>query len=428
MYLENVKSFFKKMNIRTVVFVYIILMCVTPIAPRLTSMYLTTYFYMIVVAVSFLFTFLSCRLHKIKEYIIFILPFITYQMIAMLTNKNPDILLAGYQVLLFLFPACLGFYLVTHNFFVQLHSVVLVLAFSVTCMTTIVGCMANPDAARTLATTVSSQDVLAIFYEMQNIGGYAFVYSTVLLYPFVIIAFKMRKLHFLFVIGFTAVVAFMVIQASYTYAMLLMLVSTLLFFIGRDITPKRFFKLLIGFVLIVLLFRVTIAAILSSIGNMIGNEAMVDKINAAFLGTEAVDNFDDNRSELYMYSFNMFLRSPLFGTLFGGRRVTGGHAFILDNLALYGLVGAALMILMYTGIFRTFIKPFRGKPCYVMVLWTFIQPIILSTINTGMWLNNLCLYTPILLCAIFGNDVFLNVVRPQPVPEIPVNVLQSRDY
>ena len=104
-------------------------------------------------------------------------------------------LYTGYQVLLFLLPACIGFYLATHRFFVDFFAVFLILAVCVTCMTTIIGCIAHPDAARVLATTKSSQDPLAILYEMQNIGGYGFVYSTVLLYPFVILAYKMKKLH-----------------------------------------------------------------------------------------------------------------------------------------------------------------------------------------------------------------------------------------
>ena len=428
MYIEKIKQFLKKVNIKTLVFIYILLMTVTPIVPRLTSMYLKTYFYMVVVLVSVLFTFLACSINKIREYIVYLLPFIVYEMAVMLTNNNPDVLLAGYQVLLFLLPVCIGFYLVTHLFSVQFFSVFLILIVGVTCVTTIIGCIANPDAARVLATTKSSQDLTAIIYEMQNIGGYSFVYSTVLMYPFVILAFRMRKLHFIFVILFTGLVMIMVIQASYTYAMMLLLLSIMMLFIPRDITVKQFFMLMVAFVLIVLIFRVAVAGILTYFGNLIGSDSMVEKVNAVFLGTDAVDNFDDNRSELYMYSIKMFFNSPLFGTMFGGSKVTGGHSFIFDNLALYGLFGAALMILMYRAIYRTFILPFREKPGFVIVLWTFIQPIILSTINTGMWLANLCMMTPIFLCAIYGNEVYLRYIQPQPGPEIPVNVLKSKDY
>ena len=64
----------------------------------------------------------------------------------------------------------------------------------------------------------------------------------------------------------------------------------------------------------------------------------------------------------------------------------------------------------------------------MIIFWAFMQPIMLSVINTGMWLDNLCLYTPLLACAIYGGDVYLNIVKPKPVPQIPVNVLRKKDY
>ena len=424
MYAEKILTFLKKLNIKCLVFLYILMMTIMPIVSRATSTYLTTYTYMIVVTVSVLFSFIACQLSHIREYMIFLLPFVIYEGMVSVFMNNEDALLAGYQALLFLLPVCLGYYLVTHIFFVEMHSVALIIIVSITCITTIIGCMRYPDASRVLATTDSSQDAFAVLYDWHNIGGYGFVYSSVLLYPFVILAFKMKRLHFVFVIAFTALLLYMVIQASYTYAMLLMLLSMLMFFVRRDIPLKKFLLLMLGFVVVVLIFRVAIAAILSYIGELIDNPSMVEKINAAFLGTDAVDNFDDDRGALYMQSFEMFLKSPFIGSLAGGRKVTGGHSFILDNLALYGLVGGGLMALMYRCIFLTFIRPLKDKPGYTFVFWIFLQTIILSVINTGMWLQNLCVYTPIFICAIYGKEVYIDVVKPKPMPEIPVKVLK----
>ena len=428
MYIEKIKSFFKKLNIKCFVFGYILMMMVMPIVQRATSDYLSTYFYMIIVVCTVLFSFIACSIGNVREYMLFLGPFVAYEMIVMLSKNNPDVTLAGYQVLLFLLPACIGFYLVTNRCFVELHTVLLVTIIMLTCVTTTIGCINNPNAARVLATTATSQDPTAIIYDWQNIGGYGFVYSTVLLYPFMILAFKMKKLHIAFVVVFTALIYYMVIQASYTYALMLLMMSMLLFFIKRDITLKRFILLMVGFVLVVLLFRVAIAALFSWFGELIGNQSMVDKVNAAFLGKDAVDNFDDDRGALYQLSVDLFLKHPLLGSLAGGSKVTGGHSFILDSFALYGLLGGALLVLMYVGIYRTFFLPLKGKPGYVIIFWAFMQPIMLSVINTGMWLDNLCLYTPLLACAIYGGDVYLNIVKPKPVPQIPVNVLRKKDY
>ena len=409
MYLDKIKFFLKKLKLKGVVLVYILTMCLVPIVPRATSTFLTTYFYMGVVVVTVLFTIVTCRIYNVREYILFLLPFILYEVVVLLDNHSDEVLLAGYQVLLFLLPACLGFYLVTHLFFAEMHAVLLIVMISVTSVTTIIGCINYPEASRTLASTATSQDPMAVLYDWNNIGGYSFVYSVVLLYPFVILAFKMKRLHIIFALLLTGLVYYMVFQAEYTYAMMLLMMSTMLFFVPRDIPVKKYLKTMALIAILVLIFRVAVAAIVTNIGEMVGNQKMVDKINALLLGTDAVDNFDDNRDELYLHSLTMFLQHPLFGSLTGGRKITGGHSFILDNLALYGSIGGALMALMYRGIYLRFIKPLSEKPGYCILVWTFIETLVLSTINTGMWLNNLCLFFPILVCAIYGSDTYINI-------------------
>lgn len=426
MYWDKVKNYLKKLNYKCFVFIFMLLFGIMPILPRAVSSYLTTYSYMLLVVLAVLFTFVVCRLSRVKEFILFLLPFVLYELIVLLVNQSSDVLLAGYQVLLFILPVCLGFYLVSHAFFEGLYTSTMVVGYFVTGITTIIGCMRYPDAPRVLATTATSQDPTAILYNWMNIGGYNFVYSLVLLYPFVVLAFKMKRLHIVPTVLLTLLVYAVVINAAYTYAFMLLMLSTLLFFIPRGTSLKRFILLMIAFALAVFLFRATVAAILTAVGDFIGNSSMTDKMNALFLGKDAVENFDDDRGALYMLSVNTFLKNPLFGTMFSGRAVTGGHSFILDSLARYGLVGGVLMIGMYRGIFRTFIAPLKQKEGYSLLFWTFLQPILLSAVNTGMWLDNLCLYTPILVCVIYGHEAYRQAVAEQPSPLIPVTVLQRK--
>lgn len=427
MYLEKIKIFLKKLNFRAPVFIFILLMTLTAIVPRLVSIYTTTYSYMIVVVATTLFTIITCKLMYAREYLFLLLPFIAFELVEVFSQPKDDILLTGYQVLLFLLPVCIGFYIVSHLCFSEFYSWVLIVITAITCITTAVGCIRNPNAARTLATTQTSQDPFAIYYELQNIGGYSFVYSTVLLFPFAILAYRMKKLHITFVLLFAAIIIFMLIQVEYTFAVLLFLLSCVTFFFKRDMTIKQIFLMILGFTVIVLVFRVAIGTFLSNFANMIGSEGMSDKISALFLGQDSVDNFDDDRGALYLRSLQMFLEHPIFGSLTGSSRVTGGHSFILDHFALYGMIGGIPMILMYVGIYKTFFEPLKNKPYFAIVFWAFVQPIVLSTINTGMWLNNLCMFTPMLLCAIYGKELYLSAVRPVPVPEIPVNVLRRKD-
>ena len=426
MYLDKIKTFFKKLNYKSFILIVLLLFGITPIIQRAVSAYLTTYSYMLLVVAVVLFTIIACRIAHIREFVLFLLPFILYQVIVLLHNRSDDILLAGYQVLLFMLPVLVGYYLVTHNFFAGLYTCVIVIAVVITGITTIIGCVNYPEAARTLATTKTSQDPLAVLYEWNNIGGYRFVYSTVLLFPFVILAFKLKKLHIVPTILFTVLAFTIAITTEYTYAFVLLMMSTAMLFIPRGIAVKKFILLIFVCVLGVLLFRTTIGAIINNVGEHVGESTIIDKLKVLFLGKEAVAGFSDDRDELYRLSFNTFLRNPLFGNLFSESQKTGGHSFILDNLANYGLLGAGLMVFMYRGIYRVFIRPLKNQTGYCLLLWTLFQPIFLSTINTAMWLDNLCLYTPIVLCAIYGQEIYRNRADESPTPLIRVNVLQSK--
>lgn len=427
MYLEKIKNFLKKLNYRAPFFLFILLMTMTAIVPRLTSMYLTTYFYMSIVIITILFTFITCKINHAREYLLLLLPFIVFELLVILSRHNEDVLLAGYQVLLFLLPVCIGFYIVTHVCFSEFYTGVLCVITLVTCITTGIGCINNPSASRTLASTETSQDVTAILYDLQNIGGFNFVYCVVLMVPFLILALKMNKLHISVFLGIIAILIFLLIQVEYTFAILLVMISMLTIFFKRDMGIKQFFLTILGFLAIVLVFRVAIGTFLSNFASSLGIQQVADKISALFLGKDSVDHFDDDRGALYMKSIQMFFNHPVFGSLTGASRKTGGHSFILDNLALYGITGGIPIVLMYAGIYKTFYHPLKDQPYYAIVFWAFLQPIVLSCLNPGMWLENLCMFAPMILCTIYGKEVYLSVVPPKPTPEIPVNVLRRKD-
>ena len=87
-----------------------------------------------------------------------------------------------------------------------------------------------------------------------------------------------------------------------------------------------------------------------------------------------------------------------------GYHITGGHSFILDSLAHYGLVGAAILFFMYRAIYNEFYRPFSDKAGYGFVIYSFLMPLGLSVVNTGMWQQNLCVFMPMFLMAIYGKE------------------------
>ena len=112
--------------------------------------------------------------------------------------------------------------------------------------------------------------------------------------------------------------------------------------------------------------------------------------------------------KLYRMSWETFFRNPLFGNMFERYRTDGGHSFIMDNFAQFGILGAVLMAFMYKNIYQRFFLPFREKPGYGYIVWTFIQALLLSLVNTGMWLEVLCLFAPLLFYWIYGTEEVKN--------------------
>lgn len=405
MVLEKIKAFFKKLNLKSYILIFILLYAIMPIVPRATSRFLTTYFYMAIIVSAFLFTLFVCKLGDIKEYIVLILPFIIYAILSMMISPEKNIVIAIYDALVvYVIPVGIGFYLTKNPFNAKTFAVVIVVAFTITCLTTIIGCIRNPEAARELASTKTSDDASKVSYDWQNIGGYSFVYSAVLFYPFVILGFKTKKLNIIFVLIFTALAIALALYTEYTFALMLLLLSSLLFFIRKNISIKKFLLLMIVAFLAAYFLRYAVAALLTYIGNMLGNEMMTEKMTALFLGNEAMEQLDDPRDVLYLMSIETFLKNPIFGTYLSGGKGMGGHSHILDTLAQMGAVGGALLIWMYSGIYKTFYKLFTKKTGGYIVFWIFLQTLILSLINTKMWLNNLCLFTPIMLYAIYPTE------------------------
>lgn len=416
--LNILKKFFKKLNLKTLILIFILMYSITPIVSRAVSTYLNTYMYMGIVVIAVLFTFISCHLREIRQYVFFLIPFVIYQMITVVERNRDDILLVGYQALLFMLPLCVGFYLMNNKINYNIFAAVIITCFTVTTITTIVGCIANPEAARILATTSNSQDAVAIEYDFQNIGGFSFVYSSVIIYPLVIIAAKMKRIPLAVAIIFAVLMVLLAINTAYSVAMMAVVFSSLLFFIKVDIKPKRFAAMFITGVILILIFSPLVSDIFLRIGKMVGNEEMAEKMAAVFGGAEAMDSLEDKRMDLYMKSFNAFLSNPLLGTAFTGKTVIGGHSFVLDNLARYGAVGGLMMYFMYRNVFNVFYRPFAGKNGYSFIIWMFALTIVLSTLNTGMWPECLCLYAPIILNVIYkrdGSERPENALRPQYV-------------
>lgn len=393
----------KEISIWNLVFGVVILYIIMPIISRIISTYLTTYFVLLIVLLIYFHTVLGYGAESFNEYIGgLMLPFIFFQVI-MFNYWTNSMLLWGYSVLLWLIPLVIGYYFTRYRIKdITIISRVIIIAFLITIVTTCAGLIQDPFASRVLATVSSSKDANSIMYNWKNIGGYEFVYFLVLIYPILILAYKQRKVNLVFTVIGTFMIFATVILSQYATALLFIICTSILFFCKKNLNKRGVYMLLIISALILVFCRDYVSRFLTYIAETIGSETIGERFFALAGGTDTLNSFDDNRIELYQRSLSTFFEHPILGSFFSENNAIGGHSFVLDTLAQMGLLGGAILFFMYKKIYNYFIAIFKYQVGYGYVLWAFLQAILLSIVNTGMWLEVLTMMIPILVSKIYG--------------------------
>ncbi|MBO4432819.1 MAG: hypothetical protein J5852_04730, partial [Clostridia bacterium] len=184
----------KILNPVTFATIIVIMYMTVPIVSIFISTYITTYAYMLLTAFLVVFIMLSGGVERLSAIIRITFPFLVFIACTLSKYTRADSLAVwGYQNMLFILPVILGLYYMYYRpENIKLFSVIIIVLFFVTIITTITGLIRFPNAARILATIASSDDTEAIKYWWHNIGGYDFIYSCVLLYPLLILCHKLR--------------------------------------------------------------------------------------------------------------------------------------------------------------------------------------------------------------------------------------------
>ena len=417
-----------KVSLFGILIAFIIIYTVTPIVPQIVSDYLSTYAYMLLVLLVFAVLFLSGGMENLLSYLLFLLPLILLE--ALSFSRSADTLLWGYQVLLALLPMLLGYYLVKKKpTFTPFLQKALLLVLLITLLTTCIGLIRYPLASRTLATIESSDSAVLRLYNYNNIGGYDFVYYIVLLYPVLILAHKQKKVgRFVMILGAVAAVTLSLLS-EYTTAFLLVLLSSVFLLFRRNLTIKRILLYSFLGLLLFTLLGSLFSRFLVWLSNTVQSEEMAYRLYDLSKGWGGLENSEDARLPLYLKSLSSFLEAPLFGSLLSRTKGVGGHSFFLDSLVHYGLFGGAILFLIYRKIYRTFFLPYQKQPTFGYVFWIFLQTLILSLINPGMWLWVLCFFVPLFLTAIYGTDeapLANPAEQPEVQPETATQTLPQR--
>lgn len=391
-------------NLRISTVIFIIAYSIMPFISVAVSTYLTTYSYMVTSVLLLILIVMERKEESLNEVFANIIPFFAYGILTYFTNTD-DIVLWGYKLLVFIMPVIVGAYIMQyHKDECKNYSKTIILCIMITCITTTLGLEEHPNISRWMATVQDSTDPRLVEYCWKNIGGYEFIYTMVLIYPLLVLAFKRGKISLFKAVLIASLVFSCLILAEYTIALILFFATTTLFFMKKDLKIRDVVIFLTVIIIFMFVFSGAISSALRSIANSVDSKNISSRLNDLAGGTVGLQKSEDKRLDLYMTSLNTFFKHPFGSFISGGWRSTGGHSFILDFLGQYGIFGLLTLIYIYRKIYYLFYYKYQKEEDYGYIVWIFSQAVLLSILNTGMWVNILSLYIPVVLCVLYGGD------------------------
>lgn len=257
-----------------------------------------------------------------------------------------------------------------------------IIIIAITCITTIIGLYKEPMASRYLATGRNDLYNLNLYLK-SNIGGYGFVYSLVLLIPFMIYVFKNKIIDRMIILILLALFYFCIIKSQYTIAIVASFTYVPLFFIRLN--KRNFIFFIIFAALLVLLLKDVIGDILIYIADKVDYlfiKARFYQLASILQGTN-IEGSDD-RFFLYMMSLRAFLSSPILGrlSLIFEKLPIGRHSEFLDLLGGTGLFGLCLFLLLFILSYRYIFKSKKEAKKNVFLTVTIMSYFLLGSINT----------------------------------------------
>ena len=240
---------------------------------------------------------------------------------------------------------------------------------------------------------------------------YSFVISyqtihglSLLIAPLVFLCKKELRLNFNSFVIFTLitiVLLYIVIVSNGTTALLVsLLMATIALFINVEKFNKKNIKRLIfigalGFLLIQpSVLSPVLSFIQGTMDSSSGNAAKIGSIQDKLLFGESTGDLSI-REDLYSNSANLFLESPIWGT--STPQLIGLHSFILDRLALYGIIFIIPLVFVFFYNYNNMYKSLRHtKVIYVFSIMGMIFMLYMKNdFEQGTWLYGFA-YLPLL--------------------------------
>lgn len=229
----------------------------------------------------------------------------------------------------------------------------------------------DPEAARLLAGVAESN--LRKYYYSRGVGGYGYIYGSVLLLYVVLSLIRKESVKF-FKIIYTAVAVsgyIMIFFAGYTTALFLTVISLSLWiaYVSKNKCPA----IIIGILSVLLfIFKLEVIDFFIQVFYEYDFVWFSKRLSQLYYALSGNDYESLSRTILYEKSINCFFSNPIIGE---GK--VGGHSELLDILGQYGLVGAVFMM-MIISIFYRIIKnyPIKYNVIFsVLLLFIFVDPL-----------------------------------------------------
>lgn len=240
----------------------------------------------------------------------------------------------------------------------------------------------------------SFEEELGEQYEMRmklNVGNFDTVYGFATMLPIAIMFFKWRNvfrrkvysgiLFFLLI----ALMAATVYVGQYTISFMVCLLMLILFVCPKEISSRFFKRSLIIAVIAFAALRFIAPPLLNAIAEFSNSETMstrlIDVSNSLASGKDVSSAGSDysERAQTYNKSLQTIREYTILGSWDYG--LVGGHSFILDNIALMGLIGIFLLIKFYKSIITNFLSPYKRYPWIYYYYYGLIAAIIFHVLN-----------------------------------------------
>ncbi len=271
------------------------------------------------------------------------------------------------------------------------------LMYLVTAVTTYIGCTRYPNASRMLATLSQGEGAYGT-YVSNNIGGFTFIYELVLILPLFMYLTKFNIVNRFIGIFIIVFIGMTIIKTQYTTALIMYVVSLLVLCIPKLSAKKIRTVFIVALVLIVANMSLLIS-FFEEIGSKVESEifsSRFDYVSDVLSGETSDVEGGGNRVELYKKSWDTFVNTWLMGNWSNDGK--GGHSFFFDSLATYGIIGFMLMILMYTTLYKCFIKPYKNGMAYPYILWSYMMGMVLAVLNPKTYM-----FIYLVVLPLFGN-------------------------